>query len=100
VAPLTTLLNKEAFSWTQEATKSFEKLEDIRTTHFLATLDFKKHLLWSVMPQTMELVCFKCKKEGTLPFKEANLKEKTYSNQFMKNKCWSYYMLLRNGALT
>jgi hypothetical protein len=40
---LTTLLNKEVFSWTQVATKSFEKLkEDMCTTLVLATPDFKK----------------------------------------------------------
>jgi hypothetical protein len=43
VAPPTTLLKKEAFSWTQEATKSFEKLKEaMRTTPLLATPDFTK----------------------------------------------------------
>jgi hypothetical protein len=43
VTPLTTLLKKEAFSWTQEATKSFEKLKEVMcTTLILATPDFTK----------------------------------------------------------
>jgi hypothetical protein len=57
--PLTTLLKKESFSWTQEATKYFEKLkEDMCTTHFLATPDFTKTFIVSVMPQAMALVQF------------------------------------------
>ena len=40
-ARLTKLLNKEAFYWTKEATKSFEKLkEGMCTTPILATPDF------------------------------------------------------------
>jgi len=39
-------------------------------------------------------------KEGPLPLRETNLKEKTYSNPFVKKKCWPYYMQLRNGALS
>jgi hypothetical protein len=41
-APLTTLLNKEAFSWTEEATKYFEKLEAMCTTLVLTTPNFTK----------------------------------------------------------
>jgi hypothetical protein len=41
--PLTMLLKKEEFSWTQEATKSFEKLKEAMcTTLLLATSDFTK----------------------------------------------------------
>jgi hypothetical protein len=43
VAPLTTPLKKEGFSWTQEETKDFEKLkEDMCTTPILATPNFTK----------------------------------------------------------
>jgi hypothetical protein len=39
--PLTTLLKKEAFYWTQETTQSFENLKEVVcTTLFLATPDF------------------------------------------------------------
>ena len=58
-APLTTLLKREAFSWTQEATKYFEKLKEAMcTTLVLATHDFTKPLLWNVMPQEVELGMF------------------------------------------
>jgi hypothetical protein len=39
--PLTTLLKKETFYWTQATTKYFEKIKEAMcTTHVLATLDF------------------------------------------------------------
>jgi hypothetical protein len=49
------LLKKEAFSWTQVVTKSFEKLKEVMcTTLILSTPKFgKKKILWSVMPQAM-----------------------------------------------
>jgi hypothetical protein len=42
-APLTTLTNKDAFSWTPEATKVFEQLKEVMCKyHVLTTPDFTK----------------------------------------------------------
>ena len=42
-APLTTLLKKDAFSWTPEATKAFEDIKQVMCIDLvLATPDFKK----------------------------------------------------------
>ena len=44
--PLTTLLKKDAFSWSPEATKDFEYLkEEICRALVLATLDFTKNFI-------------------------------------------------------
>jgi hypothetical protein len=45
-APLTTLTNKDAFSWTPEATKSFEQLKEVMfKSPVLTTPDFTKNFI-------------------------------------------------------
>ena len=42
-APLTTLLKKDAFSWTPKETKAFEQLKEVMCkAHVLTTLDLTK----------------------------------------------------------
>jgi hypothetical protein len=56
-APLTKLTKKDAFSWTPEATKSFEQLKEVMCkAPVLTTPNFTKPLLWNVMHREMELV--------------------------------------------
>jgi len=46
-APLTTLLKKDSFSWTPEATKAFEHLkEEICQVSILVTPDFTKTFIF------------------------------------------------------
>ena len=57
--PLTTLLKKYAFSWTPEATKTFEHLKEAMCLALvLTTPDFTKTFIVECMPQEMELVLF------------------------------------------
>ena len=58
-APLTTLLKKDAFSWTPEETKAFEHIKEAMClAPILASQTSQKPFLWNVMPQEMELVQF------------------------------------------
>jgi hypothetical protein len=100
--PLTTLLNKESFSWTEEETKSFEKLkETMCTTLVLATLDFTKTFVVGYDALGHVDGAFLMQEGRPLAFESIQIEEnKTYSNPFMKKKRWPYYMQFRNGALT
>jgi hypothetical protein len=47
--PLTTLLKNEAFSWTQEETKYFEKPKEVMyATHIIAMHEFTKKIYYGV----------------------------------------------------
>jgi hypothetical protein len=76
--PLIRLLKKEAFSWTKEATKSFEKLKEAMCkTPFLATHDFTKTFNVECDASGHGFGVVLMQKEGSLPLKETKLKEKT-----------------------
>jgi hypothetical protein len=90
---LTTLLKKEAFSWTQEATKSFEKLKEVMcTTPILAIPNFTKTFIVECDDLGQRIGAILMQEGRTLVFETTNLKGKTYSNPFVKKKCWPYYM--------
>jgi hypothetical protein len=86
------------FYWTQEATEDFEKLKEAMCrTPVLATIDFKKTFIvkfysirGGISPILMK------KKEAPLPLKATNLKGRTYSNPYVRKKCWTYSMELNN----
>jgi hypothetical protein len=89
VAPLTTLLKKESFFSTQEATKAFEKLKEAMcTTIVLDTLDFTKtfilecdalgHGIGAILMQEGMLLAFESNQ-----FKGKNLLKPIYENKML-----------------
>jgi hypothetical protein len=100
VEPLITLLKKEEFYWTQEATKYFEKRkEDMCKTLFLVTHNFKKPFIVECDGLEHGIGDILMQEGRSLSFENRQLKGKNL-NRFMKYKCWSYYMQLINDSLT
>jgi hypothetical protein len=98
--PITTLLKKELFSWTEETTKYFEYIKEVMCkTHVLDTPDFTKTFIVE-SDATRHGIGVVLMQEGRpIAFESTQLKGKNL-NPFIKMKCWSYYMQLRNGSLT
>jgi hypothetical protein len=77
-----------------------EKLkETMCKTHVVATPNFTKTFIVKCDASWHGIGEFYFKKEGPLPLRATNLKERTYSNAFLRRKCWPYYMQLSNEAL-
>jgi len=94
-------LKRDAFSWTQEATHFFEKLNEATCRTLVpATLDLTKPFivdcdaLWDAISVVLM-------KEGRpLAFESNQCKGKNLLNPFMKMKCCPHYMQLRNDMCT
>ena len=100
-APLTTLLKKVAFSWTQKATPTFEKLKrTIYRACVLATPDFTSLFIVEYDASRNGTSIVLMQEGNPLVFESCQIKGKTYSNPFMRRKCLQYYMQLINGILT
>jgi hypothetical protein len=105
-APLTTLLKKDAFSWTPEATKAFEKLKDAMCrAPVLATPDFTKTFIiecdasgngiGAVLMQDGRPIAFESR-----PIKGKNLLKPIYEKEMLAIlhalKQWRPYLLGRH----
>ena len=105
-APLTTLLKKDAFSWTPEATKAFEKLKDAMCrAPVLATPDFTKTFIIEcdasgngigvVLMQDGRTIAFESR-----PIKGNNLLKPIYEKEMLAIlhalKQWRPYLLGRH----
>jgi hypothetical protein len=75
--PLITLLKKEAFSWTQETTKYFEKLKEAMcTTLVLATPNFTKTFIMECDASSHGIGAFLMQEGRPLSFERIQLKGK------------------------
>jgi hypothetical protein len=100
-APLTTLSKNEAFSWTEEATKYFEKCKDvICTTLILATPNFSKTFIVECDASSHGIGAVLMQEVRPLSFERNQLKGKNLVKPIYEKKCWPYYTQFRNDDLT
>ena len=88
VAPLTSLLNKDALSWTPEAAQAFEQLkEEMCKALALTTLDFTKSFVVECNASRNGIGVVLMQEGWPLAFKVSQSKERSYTNPFMRRKC-------------
>ena len=93
ISPLTTLTNKDSFSWTPKETQSFEKLkEEMYKAPILTTPDFKKTFIMEC-DASGNGIGVVLKQEGiSLTFeswliKEKDLQKPIYEREMLNNTC-------------
>jgi hypothetical protein len=106
LVPLTSLLKKEVFCWTQEETKYFEKLKEAMCTNIvLSMLDFKKicivecdalgHVICVILMQEARPLAFE-----SSHIKGKNLLKSIYDKEMLSIlhaiKKWNPYLIERH----
>jgi hypothetical protein len=87
VTPLTSLLKKESFFWTEEATKDFEKLKEAMCTNFvLATPNFTKKIIVKCDASGHGIGAVLMQERRTLAFGSSQLKGKKLVKPIYENE--------------
>ena len=91
--PQTTLLKKDAFSWTPEETKAFEHLkEEMWLKSVLAMLGFTKTFIVECDASGNGIGSILMHEGRPIYFESHLIKGKYYIKPFMRRKFWKYYM--------
>jgi hypothetical protein len=85
--PLTKLLKKESFSWTQEETKAFEKIKEaLYTTRFLATPNFTKTFIMECDASSHVIGVVLMQEGRPLTFESIQLKRQKLTQTYLRKR--------------
>ena len=100
-APLTTLLNKDAFSWTPKATKAFEHVKEAMCqAPVLATPDFTKTFIVECDALGNGIGVVLLQDERPIAFESRPIKGRFLHKAIYEKEMLAYSMHLRNGDPT
>jgi hypothetical protein len=92
-APLTALLKKNSFTWTPTVAQDFKTLNmAMSTTPVLSLLDLKKTFVLECDSFGKGIGVVLMQEGQPLAFTNKKFSEKKLGNQYMKRKCWIFFM--------
>ena len=91
--PLTTLLEKEAFSWTSKETKAFKHLKEAMfLAPVLATPNFAETFIAKCDALGNGIGAVLIQEGRPIAFESCSIKGNYFKKAIMRRKCWQYYM--------